>query len=357
MSLRLLLVLIITTMTRTAAAQPTEWKPSGAVLVGMGDCCPAAAWVEAEQRIFRELEMLGIRVILAQGTTHDAGELDAEAQKLATSCGASLAVRLVRIPWEDGAEIRIVDVVSDDTTHHQLADTDTGEPSSPEIVALKAIEAIYSHHYEYQVHRDEPVSPVKDVAVVDLGDPGVAVPPAAETPASDVTSRLRLGVSPVIIASPGGVGPRGALQVGVGWSPVPAVTLRLDGLIGILGQDIERPRASSTFQLGALRGWFLLATAKRGVVRPQLGAGGGAVFMQARGTSDLHEVRTDRLTRAYVGGILELNLVPSPRVWIRLGLELGGLIPEVTVEFADQAMVTFGNPMFGGSVGVVFDLP
>jgi len=354
---RWLLALVFAAILPPTAARPTEWKPSGAVLVGMEECCPAAAWVEAEQRIRRELEMLGITVIHAQGTTHDAGELDAEAQKLATSCGASLAVRLVRIPWEDGAEIRIVDVVSDDTTHHQLADTDTGEPSSPEIVALKAIEAIYSHHYEYQLPREGSAEPVTDVTVVDLGDPAVEVRPEPETRAADVTSRLRLEVGPAILASPGGVGPRGAMQLGLGWSPVPALCLKLDGYIGLLGQDIQQPDASSTFQLGGLRGWVMIATAKQGVLRPQLGVGGGAVFLQARGTSTLHEVRTDRLSRAYVGGNVELLLVPSHRVWFRLGVELGGLIPEVTVEFADQPMVTFGSPIFCGSAGVVFNLP
>ena len=82
-----------------------------------------------------------------------------------------------------------------------------------------------------------------------------------------------------------------------------------------------------------------------------------ALFVQARGSSQVHHTRTDRLARAYVGGCFELLLVPSHRVWFRLGLELGSLIPEVTVAFADQPMVAFGNPLFSGSMGVVLNLP
>jgi hypothetical protein len=175
----------------------------------------------------------------------------------------------------------------------------------------------------------------------------VQVDGPAEQPRQPPRFGLAVGAGP--IWSPGDVGITGAIGVLVVWRVLSHLNAELDGVFGVLGEDIESAGASSTFDYSAVRIWAGWDVRGQGVLRPLLGLGAGALFSWTRGRdAEGYAGRADNAVVAFLGGKAELGLALARAFWIRLGARVGVLLPEVEVRFGEEQVARFGRPLVEG---------
>ncbi len=315
-------------------AQETPPAQLRAVIVGMAECCPGRQWDELEGRMRHELALLDFEVQEVAGSATTERAQQRELARLARDQEAELAVRVGLHEELPGVELWFVQPRLGDAGKRYLPTYGGTDDEAASIAALKAIEVIRSR--QLQAHE------ARETAR------------GTRTPAS---SRLRLDAGPALLASPGGVGPRVAVRVGAAWSPVEAASLRLATVFSVAGGDIQNTDGNASLSLALVRaqaGWEL---ARRGPVRAALLLGGGVITLRSQGESATHAELSDRTTTGVLGGGVEIHVVPSRHVWIRLGLDVGVLVPEVAVQFAGEPVATLGMPLVEGSVGVTVALP
>jgi len=303
----------------------------------MARCCPDASYDEGEARLVRELEILELDVQVVPGGSGREGAQRREFLRLGRRHGADLTVRMVRARHLAGIDLWVSEAGSRDVTTRYLSVGELEGVGAAQIAALKAVEAI--------------VGCRQDLRLDQYAEPLPAVAPPARNP------RFRADLGPVLVGSPGGVGPRGGLRLGLSWSIVPALSIRATGLLSLPGADLASGVASSTFDFGFVRGWWIWHFVDRGPLRAAASLGGGLAMFTSEGASPVHVIRRDTTTTGVIGAGLEAALVPTKFLRVRFGVGVGVLLPEVVVQFDDDPVATFGRPLVEGSVGLVLALP
>ena len=323
-----------------AAAQTVradEAQHVTAVVVSTSDCCPESAYEAAEARLVRELEILDVDVQLVHGRARREGAQRREFLRLGRHNRAELTVRLVRARHLAGVQLWVSEAGSADVTSRYLSVGDLEGEGAAQIASLKAVEAIVGCRQDLRL--DQYAEAVPEVSRV------------ARNP------RFRVGLGPVLVGSPGGVGPRGGLRLGLSWTVVPSLSIRATGLVTFPGPELSSGVASSTFDLGIVRGWWVWHFVDRGPVRGAASLGGGVAMFASEGASSVHVTRRDTTTTGVIGAGLEAAVVPAEFLRVRFGVAVGVLVPEVVVQFDSDPVASFGRPLVEGSVGIVLALP
>jgi hypothetical protein len=335
-----------------AAAQeppaPSTSRPL-IIIASMQSCCPEEAWVEAERRAKTELEALGLEVLILEGKAMGEQERRAELEAMARQRRAACALRIVRPPRGKGGGIELW--VSDRITHkmvfRHLGGGDVSAESAS-ITALRTVEVLRASLIELKLVGRRP--------------PAVKVPEVIAKVADESIEKrghllgLRLGFAGSW--SRGGTGGRGGPGLAINWSPRPHLGLEIDGQLSFLGEPVDDEGSSALFYFAALRAWALWEIVDSGLLRPACGIGGGILIPWSRGDrSTVYDGVTDTTIAAYLGATTSLALALSKLLWLRVGARAGVSLPEVTVSFAQQTVVRFGQPLLEGFADLELRVP
>lgn len=334
-----------------AVAAPGKGRPL-VLLVGMGTCCAAEAWPEAEAAVKVELENLGLQVRLVQGRAAGERARRYELGTLADRAGAIGAIRIVRPrePGAGGVEIWIEDRLTKKMLFRQIPIAAGPGRSAASMTALRVAEALRASLIELSLkpraaarRRLPPV--VRKLTRV----PGAR--PAAPGPWG-----LRFGGGG--LWAPGGTGAGASLELGAGYYGLRHVSFLLEGAVTIYSDGVHEGALSSSFQvfqLRALAGWDWKRLRP---LRVLIAGGAGLVVPWATGVGSLSaDARTDQTAVAWLGGTARIGYDVGSRLTLWLGVEAGALVPEVRVLFGDVVVATFGRPLVSGAFTVEFRLP
>lgn len=144
----------------------------------------------------------------------------------------------------------------------------------------------------------------------------------------------------------------GAVQAAVTASPHPHLAVELQGEATVVGGELGAGTDTAAFGEATLRAVARWEVRHRGVLRPSLGVGVGALFAWARGQRTQERARRDQATVADLTVTAQLALALHPRFWIRLAVLGGVAVPEVNVVFLDGTRFGFGRPYVGSSFGL-----
>jgi hypothetical protein len=255
----------------------------------------------------------------------------------------------------------ISDRLTGKTTFRRVPVEDRDDRELAEIVALRLVEALRAGLLEIEVGalggtsaRQKAV--VAGPVVVAPQPKPQATPPAqagkACAPAKEeerAAPRFGVGLGAEAAGSPGGIGALGALDLILAWHPLGHLSVAIDLFSTVIGKNLSKDGGSASVGLGALRGWLFWDMRDEGVVRPSIGAGGGAALSWAAGeSSDAYTGKADTTIVGYLGGTLQLGLAFKPDVWFVAGARAGALLPEVRVSFAGSDEAGMGRPLVEG---------
>lgn len=310
----------------------------GVVLLTMADCCPALSWPEAEDALIAEMELMDLSVtVIPSQAKGDAAQRD-ESEQVASRLGAAAAVRLTKSKRDDraGVDLWIVDRVTGKTTFRSI-DVDRQYDSAATIdVAVRTVEALRASLLELRISgREAPKEPVSP-EIAELVD---------NTPLESDRRLLGLGASAGLNLSPGGMGPRGALELTAVVHPIAGLDIELSLLVSPVGKEIRSEEARSSFDYVLIRGWAYYRFFEKSMVQPAVGACGGTLIAWAKGTTldgDLLEKVSK--TVVYVGGGLRLYVFPTKLYDLFIGGNAGVTLPEIKAVHGTDQAATFGRP-------------
>jgi hypothetical protein len=345
-----------------ARADAEAYDGALVVLVSMGQCCFATAWPEAEDALHAELSTLNITVATVSGVATGEREQRLELERVVAERKAVCAVRIRRRASDEGGgvELWISDRLTGRTTIRTMPVDERTDREFAEIVSLRLVEALRAGLLEIEVGalggtsaKERAASPIVIAPVKPAASgPGPAIERTPAQPAHEEkpqAPRLGVGLGAEAAGSPGGVGALGALDLVVGWHPLGHLSVALDLFSTVLAKDLSKDGGHSSVGLGALRGWLCWDMREQGIVRPSIGAGGGAALSWASGeSSDAYAARDDTATVGYVGGVLQLGLAFKPDVWFIVGARAGALVPELHVRFGGTEVASVGRPLAEG---------
>jgi hypothetical protein len=329
------------------------------VLVRMTRCCPELACRGAEDALAAELGATSLAFEPVDGDADDAAD---GGERLAGRLGEKrgAAIRLFREPGKPGCamEVWAQGGGAGERTYRRKPLPDTGDPDAEMNAAIAAAEAVFAGLLELRLITEEalrrgppPAAPEPDAADAgpepDAGADEAAAPAGAvAAPPAAPDRRLGLGLGAGIVWSPGGVGPRGAVRLAFDARFVPWLTVRVDGWVTVIGEDVTVPEARATFDAATFRLTAFYEFIRRGVLRPALGITGAGIAVWTNGVGAVEYVG-DRETAlaGYLGGSGRLAIVLSRWFRLEIGAAVGAVMPEVHVRFAGESVARFGRPL------------
>jgi hypothetical protein len=181
-----------------------------------------------------------------------------------------------------------------------------------------------------------------------------AAPPAREAPPPQEVPVFRIAVGLGVMASPGGLGPAAALDLGVAWMPSEHVGATLFAVIPLSRPDVAGVPGSADLAagLGGVGARFLL-TSRASRWAPTIDAGLAVIGLGSKGVANTGYAGSSVLA-ATAAPFLRVGLAfaPTPRFRVRADL-LGGVVIEgVSIELATHQAATWGTPLGLLSAGV-----
>jgi hypothetical protein len=341
------------------------------VLVTRAECCPEAAWPEAEKRVARELELAGVNVVTVRGRP-DAGPVEEVLRQTVSRERAAAAITLIS---SGEAEVTLALATRDEDTDavsYRILSLDIApDDDNAEIAALRSLEAVRASILETTAEEisppevDEEISP-PEVEGTEPGAP-VSAPAAEESPEPSPAAagpkrtakprRWRLDAAFLGQWAPGGIGLRGAVGADAVWiTPLP-LSLGVSGRVTVVGRDISGDNAAATFDMAFARARVAWMPRPLGILQPSLGAAVVVGFVWTRGESETVEaLRTEHVTLFYAGGFAEAAFVLGPRVAIPLAVDVGVLPPGISVRFGGETVSKLRMPLIEASLGVALML-
>jgi len=318
------------------------------VLVSMQECCAGKAWLEAEWAARDEFESLNLPVAIVQGKAVGDEDRRLELRRLAEQEGGVCAFRIVRPEGKEGSDVEIwmSERLSGKTVFRLIHTDGRTDAEEARVVGLRTVEALRTSLLEFSLRRpDERVS----LRSLDTG----AEVPGVENSAKDSLGPLSLRLGGGVVASPGGAGPLGSLQLAARWEPLEVLAVELDGSYSLVGRQIDNQGAEASFDIGMVRSWAFYNILRTGTWRPSVGAGAGILIPVSVGVNLGNNVaRLDRTVVGYAGAAAQLGVHLNETFRIRLGVRLGIALPEVEVIFGSEQVASFGMPMFEGFLNV-----
>jgi hypothetical protein len=306
-------------------------------------------------RLVAELESLSFAAVVVDPGDAPASRASLEAS--ARSAGAIAAIRAV--PSEHGVEVWIADRVTGKTVLRAVG----GEGSLPEpdaALALRAVELLRASLLEVAL----PTPPTGEVpATPDIRGrvkmallplPPPVAPPAREAPPPQEAPVFRIAIGLGVMASPGGLGPAAALDLGVAWMPSEHFGATLFAVIPLSRPDVQGTPGSVDLAagLGGVAARFLLTT-RASRWAPTIDAGLAVVGLGSKGVANAGYTATSVFAATAAPFVrIGLAFAPTPTFRVRADV-LGSVVVEgVSVELATHEAATWGRPMGLLSAGV-----
>lgn len=268
---------------------------------------------------------------------------------------------VARVVSSSAIEVWSIDHATKTATELEVFSVGPSSDARRAVVAIEAAELVRAHLLRVPV-ANAPVGsnqvPVRHRALgatLAMGPARAipAAPPAAvPLPATSAFDRAHFGVDagPLILFSPGGVGPSTNLFVMPRWMPARQLIVRIAITVPLASPDVagSAGRASvSEWLFGASVDWNLLPS--QWAWELLVGAGSVASRIATQGVATPPYVSSSGNAWTWIP-FAEAGL--TRRLWspqIRLGLLafLGAACPEVQIRFAGQNIATWGRPLAG----------
>jgi hypothetical protein len=339
------------------------------VLVGMETCCVERAWPAAEQSTLAELENLALEVEMFEGSATGEGEQPLELQAIAEARDATCVVRIYKKADGSGSvDLWTIDPGSSETTFKHLPVEGALDGEAATVVTLRIVEAIRVGLLEkWHVQKkgsEEKAAVAKEVEPIEPKSEPIPEPasePVETENPSDKTGETSpgfIGLGAGVAGGPGAVGTLWTARLNAGWRPWSFFAIEADGVISFAGPDIDSRDSRASFNLALVRGWIAWEILDKARLRPSLGIGAGAAFVWTEGLrSEFGSIQSDSSVVTYLGGMGRLGIVITRYLWIRLALNVGGLLPEVRVMFDEQEAAVLGKTLIEGLMSFEVNFP
>jgi hypothetical protein len=301
-------------------------------------------------RLVAELGALGFAVV-----TVDPGDTPASRTALeaaARKAGAVAAIRAVLS--EGGVEVWIADRVTGKTVLRAV-ESEGATPEPDAALALRAVELLRASLLEVALPtppRGEVPATPEIRAQVALPPPPAPPPPEARAPDAAPVFRIAIGLG--AMASPGGLGPAAALDLGVAWMPSEHFGATLFAAIPLSRPDVEGAPGSADLAagLGGLGARFLLTT-RASRLAPAIDAGLAVVGLASKGIANAGFTSGSAFA-ATAAPYLRFGLAfaPTPRFRVRADLLGAVVVQGVSLQLAEREAATWGRPLGLLSAGV-----
>ena len=340
-------------------------------IISMQSCCSDLAWVEAEKITEAELSALDFNVEVVDGVAIDDEEQLQELASMGMGKNADCALRIVKNPEGNGGDVDlwIFDKTTEKSIHKNLPIEDHTDSDAASVVALRIVEVLRAGLLEMKVlnstaNKGKTTPPRKEKKGKDDKVEKKALPQAdireQDTLMAPGKSRGKIGlrVGLEALGGPGGTGVKGAVNLALRWNIVPYLSLEIEGFASFAGQNIEKEEGQSSLGISIIRGWLLWELLHTGRIKLCAGIAGGVLIAWSEGSgAEEPAAQTDSTYAGYVGGTLQIAVMLSKHIWLRLGFTPGVSIPEVSIRFFGSEVATFGRPVLEGFLGLEFRIP
>ncbi len=319
------------------------------VVVSLSECCEDRAWIEAEQSIRAELELLEIPVRLVSSEATEDTASRAELERLTMQENAAVALRIVRPFSTDGepraeVELWLVDRVTGKTTFRKFNVGDTSAPDAPTIVALRTVDALRASLIELRM-----TTPLSDE--LEPSDNLEQLVMNTEVLGQEERRYLNVGVGAAALFGPGGAGVLGGFLLSATWHPFAYGALVLDIIYAPFGNEIQANGTSTDLGVLEIRGFARWHILQGRAVTPYLALGGGGAIVFAEGDhSDTGRV-------GYLGGRVGLDVNLGDKFRIGAAFTAGAFLPEVRLEHNRERAASLGRPIMEAVVYLEVRLP
>jgi len=325
------------------------------IIVGMEKCCVAEAWPEAEAAAEAELTAMGLDVRMVPGVADGERERRLEIEKIARMSSASCAVRIVRSSDSiGGVELWVNDRVTGKVTYRLIEAGVKGSVASPDLMALKIVEAMRASFMELRLPdrvglRPPPPPPPEIEAMV------------TELPLAPSSSSIRVFLASGVLFGPGDAGPFGSLESGLRWTP--REKLALDAVVAttFVGREVEHDGSSATVDLATLRLAAFFVPVHDRPLSPDAGFGAGLVYLWAGGKNmDESEGKVPLDARAlgvWLGADAGFTAAVGSHLSLRFFGRFGAIFPKTTISFAREKVADVGRPLLEGGLRFQVKLP
>lgn len=330
------------------------------VIVSLAACCKDEAWVEAESLVKTELSTLDIEVDIFDGSAVTENDLKDELMSISEERDAIGALRIMRSSSGDGEGINVW--IFNRSTGKAITreiPVDKENEYAALIAALQVVELFRASLFEANGEGGGQEGGSSNTSSINDNKQDTEKKPK---PSGNTSGRwkqtvgVRIGME--ALGSPGSVGALGAINMGIRWNFLPYLAVELDGLVTLLGEDIKHEYASASFDIALVRAWLLWRLYNKSIFRSCMGVGTGVIIAWSEGSApEGYITRAERQEAAYIGGTLQVALVPYRYIWIRLGFTAGTTLPRINVKFWGESIATFGMPLLEGFLNLEFRFP
>ncbi len=325
------------------------------VIASMESSSAQEAWPEAEDATVDELRALGLDVIIVPAKAVDERDRRLELKRMAQAANAACALRIVRATYggSGGVEIWLDDRVTGKVTFRLLEVSDITTGESADLVALQIVEAMRASFLELHLLSASGARPRADEKIE-------AMVADVELPAKPVGIwSLKLGG--LAEGGPGGSGPWGVVELGVGLAPVRRVSLELIASTTLAGRQVEMGGSAASVDMAIFRLLISLVPLGEPRISPFIGLGAGLSCIWARGvdvdkTEDLTTLE-DRAVAAWLGGQGGVSIAMSTHIYLNLVLRAGVFLPRTSISFVEEEVARVGLPLFEGGLRIEIKLP
>ena len=357
-------------------AQATKKEPgqgqAKVVIVSLADCCKDEAWIEVENLAMAELQTLGFNVDVVQGKEPGDDEWENELKSVSEKRGALCALRIIRpiAGTGGGVHVWMINADTGKSVYKKIPVNEGTDAEAASLVALQVVEMLRASQFES--NSDEP----ENIEQEDVPEPPTddkQNEPKKKDNIPEVAGRnedskpvspsrwaqsvgIRLGME--ALGSPDSVGGLGAIDLGIRWNFHDYLAVELDGFVSLIGEDLVRDEASASFDVAAVRAWFLWRLYNKGRFRSCMGIGGGALIAWSEGSApEGIETQSDRTVVPFIGGTLQLAVVLLKYLWIRCGFIAGSSLQEIYLRMLGEKAAEFGAPLLEGFLSLEVRFP
>jgi len=308
---------------------------------------PGVRWPEAEERTRAELTAVGLSVVTIDATddqdTDALGGLSAAARRH----GAVAGVRLVRQRLTSSVEIWIADEITGKLSVRRVSTKNLDASEAVAVVALSVVELLNASLLELRAGHPIHGRAAAPEAVLRMVDQSLE--PASEP------YRIAVRGGMAVAGSPGGLGLMAGPELAFGFGPMSMLAVEADVLATAVQTTVEAPAGSARVGLAMGRLLLVLRVPPAGAVHPQLGVGGGALLVWARGEaqdSTRYAARDETTSVALGSAVAGVALHVSRALRLRVAIGASFAVPEVRLELAGQPAATAGRPLLDGGIGL-----
>jgi hypothetical protein len=309
------------------------------VIVSLAECCKDVVWTEAEEKIRLEFIQGGVEVVVVNGQATSEAERRRELIRIASDYQAAAAIRIVRPPTdavEAGVDLWITDRVTQKTVYRFLPLNDVQSGESSLVAALKTMELFKGSLQEIHLAKDR-----------ERKLPGV-IEELSASPGYPARQRQKFqlagGVGGIFFARD--VSFRGAPIVWLGWSPIDAFMLQLEGAFGVIGRDVVSGSSASTLLFNTVVLKSLWVSTNLDVVRSAVGPMLGWAFVQVEGVRSTTFVQKKERMNSFLAGLAaHISFLIGESFWLTSAFDIGFMTPQARILFSREEVARFGIPV------------